>query len=128
MGRDTVLSETGVTELGWASDEVTAGTEVVGISHPAGSPQRIATGSTTDEALFMTNNSRYVTVQWNDGTVEPGSSGSGLFLPDGTFVGVLSAGLDVDRRPGISEQLSSILRHLHHDQEIHQVAPCGSRT
>ena len=96
LDRERVLSQTGVTELGWATGEINVGTEVVGISHPAGEPQRIATGSTTDESLSLANNSKYLTVQWDQGTVEPGSSGSGLFLPDGTFVGVLSKGLDID--------------------------------
>ena len=92
LDRAEVLAETGVTALGWTSDPVYQGSDVVGISHPDGEPQRVSFGYSTEPAFYGRNPATYLTVAWNEGTTEPGSSGSGLFLTDGKFVGVLSGG------------------------------------
>ena len=68
------------------------GTHVVGVSHPDGAPQRVAFGNSTARAFYGRSPATYLTVAWKQGTTERGSSGSGLFLADGRFVGVLSGG------------------------------------
>ncbi len=92
LPRAAVLAVTEVTEAAWTANALLApGTDVIGISHPAGQAQRIAFGVTVERTLSP-DPQRYVDVAWHSGTTESGSSGSGLFLPDGRLVGVLKAG------------------------------------
>ena len=85
---------------GWTSVAQPAGTSVFGLHHPDGyippsipSYLRRATGSianTNESCLDLVNG---YGIDWTSGTVEPGSSGSGLFTSNGHYlVGVLSCG------------------------------------
>jgi len=92
----------GVGFAGWSADPLRGGQQVYGLHHPGGgippstvSFLRRATGSlsaaqfTNCAATGLVNGYR---VSWQTGLVEPGSSGSGLFLSQGGLVGVLSCG------------------------------------
>jgi hypothetical protein len=87
----------GVQFSGWDPGEPALASTVTGIHHPFGSHKRISFGSLIEsqdvkvgdlEILAETN----WTVSWNSGVIEPGSSGSPLFIAPGIAVGVLSWG------------------------------------
>ena len=68
----------GVTYVGWDAADPALATAVTSIHHPRGEFKRIALGT-----LANTSNPHsffYHEVIWNDGTTEPGSSGSPMFL------------------------------------------------
>ena len=87
----------GTTFAGWDIADPPFGTALTGIHHPSGSWKRISFGNRVADA---TNNVGGVTVdgslmlqvQWSDGRVEHGSSGSPLFSAPGVIVGSLSYG------------------------------------
>jgi len=77
----------GIAFAGWSSDLAAVGADMVCIHHPSGDYKRISFGhiASTDEYLHE--------VLWDEGTTEPGSSGSPLLLPDSQlFVGQLYGG------------------------------------
>jgi len=92
----------GVAFAGWSADPVRGSTQVFGLHHPGGgippsttSFLRRATGQTTSQVFSCTATGLIngCFVNWQNGLVEPGSSGSGLFLNQGSvLVGVLSCG------------------------------------
>ena len=71
---------------------VNEGAYTAGIHHPEGDLQKLSEGSvrqfdncTLETCVVSTQqDGRFLTVGWNAGTVENGSSGSGLFLPIGS--------------------------------------------
>ncbi|MCA1903165.1 MAG: serine protease [Candidatus Hydrogenedens sp.] len=66
------------TYVGWTTSAIAIGTPVTDIHHPSGSYKRISFGHKTN-----TDNpysSLYHEVTWDEGTTEPGSSGSPLML------------------------------------------------
>ena len=83
---------------------------MAGVHHPGGRRQAITFGQVVehlncDDILHCGNGAdpdatHYVRVEWDGGTTLPGSSGSGLFLPDGRLVGVLSGGFGDCANPG----------------------------
>ncbi|HBK00157.1 MAG TPA: peptidase S1 [Delftia acidovorans] len=93
----------GAVFAGWSTQALTSGAKVVGIHHPRGDLQKISFG-TYDRSLAcepssdatMTCRYRdggYLSVNWDQGLTQPGSSGSGLFL-NGLLVGTLYGGDD----------------------------------
>ncbi|MFC5495928.1 serine protease [Caenimonas terrae] len=77
---------------GWSSSPPQFGQELIGVHHPRGDLQKVARGSlaaflscsvgvndTFNCAEASASNSNYLDAQWSQGTVESGSSGSGLF-------------------------------------------------
>ncbi len=83
---------------GWDNSDI-APSSAVGIHHPNGNEKRI---SFDDEPLTIThagssivdNNANYLKVSaWNDGTTEPGSSGSAIWNSNKHIVGTLTSGL-----------------------------------
>ncbi|HSK75078.1 MAG TPA: trypsin-like peptidase domain-containing protein [Thermoanaerobaculia bacterium] len=82
----------GTTFAGWTagSAELESGDPVVGISHPDGGPKKIAFG------IIQSVNPpypRFIDVTFTEGGKSAGSSGSGLFTPQGHYLaGVLSGG------------------------------------
>ena len=85
---------TGVVFSGWNSNEVSMGETLAGIHHPRGDYKRFSRGPrvTTNVRLAGTNPAFYYTVDYSEGLIEGGSSGSGLFSAPGTLVGMLSSG------------------------------------
>ncbi|HEX2837113.1 MAG TPA: hypothetical protein VHN77_03190, partial [Phycisphaerales bacterium] len=73
-------------------DHVPEDWNIVGIHHPAGTHKRISFGNIWDEfdSCGATNMSQGAEIDWDAGIIEPGSSGSPMFLLDGRVVGVLS--------------------------------------
>ena len=84
----------GVIFSGWSTEAVDLGTPLVGIHHPTGDYKRFSRGvrATTGSQLAGANPAFYYTVAYNEGLIEGGSSGSGLFRAPGVVVGMLSSG------------------------------------
>lgn len=82
---------------GWDNQNM-AFTSVVGIHHPNGDEKSISldTGSLTITDYFSTtedSSMHFLRVgEWDEGTTEPGSSGSGLWNSDKRLIGTLSGG------------------------------------
>lgn len=67
----------------------------VGVHHPSGNEKSISLFNSPAQAVVATIASRQISswqVVWDQGTTEPGSSGSGLWDQSGLAVGVLSGG------------------------------------
>lgn len=84
-----VLTVTGVTRQGWSPRYISTSTEVVNVSHPDGAFKRIAFGRTTYSSWRGLSSLGYGSVRWDRGTIEGGSSGSGLFLDEGYLIGII---------------------------------------
>jgi hypothetical protein len=87
----------GTTFAGWDIADPPYSTALTGIHHPSGSWKRISfgnrSGDVSSEVEGTTlDGSLFLQVQWNDGRVEHGSSGSPLFSAPGVIVGSLSYG------------------------------------
>ncbi len=65
-------------KVSWATAPPALGTEVTCLHHPRGEFKRISFGTLTDNG--NTHDDLYHQVLWDDGTTEPGSSGSPLFV------------------------------------------------
>lgn len=81
----------GAAYLGWSAAPQDLGTEVVGVHHPSGSHKRISFGGITNVGRSWDNVrirpiARYHEVHWNNGTTEPGSSGSPVLSADGAQI------------------------------------------
>ena len=89
----------------WDETPLTHPTEVYGVHHPAADLKKYSAGLTVDfRDIYLGSDLqevRTVEVIWSQGTVEPGSSGSGLFDEDGQLRGVLS-GSPADMECGAS--------------------------
>jgi hypothetical protein len=82
---------------GWDVSDPPQATPLVGIHHPEGSWKRISFGDRVADATENVEGSvapgnLYLEVQWGQGRVEPGSSGSPLFSSPGVVVGTLTYG------------------------------------
>jgi len=87
----------GTTLLGWNTAEPNVGDAVVGIHYPEGSWERISFGQRIEDEDISVNGvigpaSRYYQVNFRQGIIEPGSSGSPLFNSAGEVVGTLGDG------------------------------------
>lgn len=100
----------GATFANWTSNLATNGSSITGLHHPRGGLQKISFGQvagyesctaddsegyyTCNDASSSTGN--FLSVRWNSGITEPGSSGSGIWLRDSsgqaTLVGTLRGG------------------------------------
>lgn len=96
------------TFAGWSATPPATGQELVGIHHPRGDLQKISRGAlssfincdvpspdTFSCGLATQTTGRYLNARWSLGTVESGSSGSGLFASIGSsryLVGQLKGG------------------------------------
>ncbi|MFZ3322735.1 MAG: PPC domain-containing protein [Usitatibacter sp.] len=87
----------GLRLLGWDPSQLTPGTSVFGVHHPAGYYKAYSQGATgpigpisfsETGTLFHISSA---SVSWTFGDVEQGSSGSPLMTSDGSFRGTLSA-------------------------------------
>ncbi|MBX3278426.1 MAG: hypothetical protein KF868_10530 [Acidobacteria bacterium] len=79
---------------GWDAGAKVFGTDVYGLHHPRGAYLRRSTGTIIDTDAIC-NASGLVDgyiIDWHSGTVEPGSSGSGIFFNNDFLVGVSSCG------------------------------------
>jgi len=85
-----VLSDTpptGAVFAAWDATQIPVKTAVTGIHHPQGDLKKKSLGSMTkysknpDPWPYAVNS--FANVQWSSGVTEGGSSGSGLFVPDG---------------------------------------------
>lgn len=80
--------------VSWDETPLTHPTEVYGVHHPAADLKKYSAGLTVDfRDIYLgaeLQEVRTVEVRWSQGTVEPGSSGSGLFDAYGQLRGVLS--------------------------------------
>ena len=101
---------------GWSASPPQFGQELIGIHHPRGDLQKISRGTLAGfisctvglTASFSCNEapmsvSNYLYTQWSSGTVESGSSGSGLFATvngNRYLVGQLKGGSASCRDPG----------------------------
>ena len=77
---------------GWSALPIDHPASAYGIHHPAGDLKKFSAGTTADnlDSFGVTN---AIPVMWSEGTMEGGSSGSGLFLRNGGYlVGGLSHG------------------------------------
>jgi len=88
----------GVTFSGWTAETQQVGSNIIGIHHPDGDFKRISFGSlraATPYSGYVVNN--FIGAHWDGGGLtEGGSSGSGLFTPNGILFGMLSHGPKFD--------------------------------
>ena len=79
---------------GWDSAPLIHPAPVYGVHHPAGDLKKYSAGETAGDLPFELKGGQQVEyglfVVWSRGTIEPGSSGSGLFDMDGRLRGVAS--------------------------------------
>ena len=78
---------------GWSSHRPSPHIAVYGVHHPAGDLKKYSAGVILRESIFQLVGGQRVdglSVVWSEGTIEPGSSGSGLFDADGNLRGVAS--------------------------------------
>ena len=93
---DSPPTDAGAYQVGWDRSSSTPNS-AVSIHHPRGDAKRI---SIEDDRLSIDdrpdpggeNNAYWVVNDWDEGTTEPGSSGSALFAPNGLLVGQLFGG------------------------------------
>lgn len=90
----------GTTLLGWTTAEPNFGERVVGIHHPQGSWKRISFGSRTGDTDVSVNGviapaNMYYQIDFTQGIIEPGSSGSPLFNSSGQIVGIAASSPDI---------------------------------
>jgi len=82
---------------GWDPGDPPEGNPVVGLHHPKGSWKRISFGDRVADMTAVVGNdvapgNLYLQVEWAQGRIEPGSSGSPLFISPGVVVGTLTYG------------------------------------
>jgi len=83
----------GLTWAGWDTDQVTNGDDVACISHPSGRRKKISFGD--KQAHPWGDTYHYFGVYWTAGTIEGGSSGSGLYrVSNHNYIGVASHSAD----------------------------------
>jgi hypothetical protein len=87
----------GVWFAGWDMSDPAVGSDLTGIHHPSGSYKRISFADRVADAPANVDGSilpadKFLTVHWDKGRVEPGSSGSPLFSSPGVVVGTLTWG------------------------------------
>jgi hypothetical protein len=90
-----------VTFAGWDISDPPIGSPLTGVHHPMGSWKRISFGERAEDINVSVDGdtasgSTYMTIVWDKGRAEPGSSGSPLFSSPGVVVGTLTYGLEVD--------------------------------
>jgi hypothetical protein len=94
---------------GWTTAGPELGAAVIGVFQPRGGRQAVAFGRLAsyehcEEAHYCGEDAdpdglQYLRVDWERGATEPGTSGSGLFLPSGELIGTLSGGFGNCERP-----------------------------
>lgn len=80
----------GVFLSGWDAAVMPGGTEVTGIHHPSGTRKRICFGQMTTRQTYDPTD--YLTIRWNQGTTEGGSSGSPVYSANQKLIGQLWGG------------------------------------
>ena len=85
----------GTTFAGWDITDPPIAADLTGIHHPSGSWKRISFGERVADAAHLVSGlpapaNLFLQVQWDQGRVEHGSSGSPLFSAPGVIVGSLS--------------------------------------
>jgi hypothetical protein len=79
----------GVTWAGWDANVVPNGTDVVGIHHPGGDRKKYSKGDKISHPWG--DSTHFHGVTWSEGTIEGGSSGSGLYNDSNQlYVGICS--------------------------------------
>jgi hypothetical protein len=69
---------------GWNANALTTGASVVALHHPEGDLLKVSQGTmqgftTPTDAPVNAGTNKFIAIQWNSGTTEPGSSGAGIF-------------------------------------------------
>lgn len=95
----------GAMYAGWHTGLPASGSAIAGVHHPGGDLQKISFGavsgygacSVTGDTLFRCESAsaataNHIQTRWTSGTIEPGSSGSGLFDGNKYLVGNLHGG------------------------------------
>ncbi|WP_010418895.1 T9SS type A sorting domain-containing protein [Anaerophaga thermohalophila] len=111
---------------GWDLTTLPSGV-VHSVHHPYGDVKKVAVSSgvpvvasysaTSRFGNTFLNDSHWKVAEWADGTTEPGSSGAGLFLDNGAFIGSLSGGAATCSNP-VNDyfiRLNKIWDHLPED-------------
>ena len=102
----------GTAFAGWTTTPVAYGKEVVCIHHPNGDLKKINFGTVRefvdctsggDSFTCNSGNGGYISVGWDRGVIEPGSSGSALFNNQGYVVGTLKGGSSSCQEPYLSD-------------------------
>ena len=98
LRRDPPAGQNGRWYAGWTAATLSHPTSVYGVHHPAGDLKKYSAGTTVrhitidlvDEEGGYLQEVEGVDVRWSQGTIQSGSSGSGLFDTSGRLRGVLS--------------------------------------
>ena len=83
----------GVSWAGWDTETIAAGEDVACIGHPQGYRKKISFGD--KQAHPWGDNLHYFGIYWTSGTIEGGSSGSGIYrVSNYNYIGVMSHSTD----------------------------------
>ena len=125
--RETPLTDTWY--AGWDPQPLPYPTEVIGIHHPQGDLKKWSRGrAVRNTTIILRDEDQRVSairVEWTEGTVEGGSSGSGLFDTRGRLRGVLSGTPVGQTACGLSRSASSGRFDLFYPRVSRWLAPAS---
>ena len=79
----------GISWAGWDTEQIAAGEDVACVGHPDGNRKKISFGDKS--AHPWGDNEHYFGIYWTSGTIEGGSSGSGIYrVSNHNYIGVMS--------------------------------------
>lgn len=108
--------------------DTTAGTAISVVHHPEGDIQKISLGTlrgysncTADTCTSSDDSGNFLTAQWTQGVVEPGSSGAGAFITLGSsryVIGQLFGGTSTCNNPNGSDYFGRL--ELSYRKKLHE--------
>ena len=117
---------------GWSANALASGAAVVALHHPEGDLLKVSRGTvqgftTPGTAPVNAGINKFIGIQWNSGTTEPGSSGGGIFTNTGgqyVLRGALWGGGASCAAPGGTDVFSRF--DLAYSKLVQYLSPTGS--
>jgi hypothetical protein len=119
---------------GWNANTLTSGSAVVALTHPQGDLLKVSQGTmqgfiTPSSPPVNAGTNKFIGIQWNSGTTEPGSSGGGIFTNTGgqyVLRGALWGGGASCQTPTATDIFSRF--DLAYSKLVQYLSPTGSPT